>query len=79
METRRDQMLDPYRAMLEAWKVRDADGFAAAFMADGSSVGFDGSPMNGQEEIAAFHGRPHLVDEMTTELMEAMRRGHIVF
>jgi uncharacterized protein (TIGR02246 family) len=47
----RDRVLDLYRQLLEAWNKRDADGFAATFAEDGSSVGFDGSPMNGRTEI----------------------------
>lgn len=42
-----------YTQLLDAWNRRDADAFAALFTADGSSVGFDGSPMNGREEIAS--------------------------
>lgn len=42
-----------YHRLLDAWNRRDADAFAALFTADGSSVGFDGSQMNGSEEIAA--------------------------
>jgi uncharacterized protein (TIGR02246 family) len=49
----RDRALDLYRQLLEAWNTRDADGFAAAFAEDDSSVGFDGSPMNGRTEIAS--------------------------
>ena len=42
-----------YRRLLEAWNQRNADAFAALFTADGSSVGFDGSPLNGRDEIAS--------------------------
>jgi len=42
-----------YTQLLEAWNQRNADEFAALFAEDGSSVGFDGSPMNGRAEIAA--------------------------
>lgn len=45
--------IDVYRQLLEAWNRRDADAFAGAFTADGSSVGFDGSAMNGRTEIAS--------------------------
>jgi uncharacterized protein (TIGR02246 family) len=41
-----------YRNLLEAWNHRDADAFASMFTADGSTVGFDGSQMNGRVEIA---------------------------
>jgi uncharacterized protein (TIGR02246 family) len=42
-----------YTQLLEAWNKRNADEFAALFAPDGSSVGFDGSPMNGRAEIGA--------------------------
>ena len=42
-----------YVQLLNAWNRRSAHDFAALFTADGSSVGFDGSPMNGRAEIAS--------------------------
>jgi len=48
-----DRVLSVYRRILEAWNRRNADEFAAAFTLDGNVVGFDGSPLNGQAEIAA--------------------------
>jgi uncharacterized protein (TIGR02246 family) len=42
-----------YYHLLERWNDRDAAGFAALFTPDASVVGFDGSTMNGQAEIAA--------------------------
>jgi uncharacterized protein (TIGR02246 family) len=42
-----------YTRLLEAWNRRSADDFAALFDVDGSAVGFDGSLMNGRDEIAA--------------------------
>ncbi len=42
---------DLYRQLLEAWNNQDAHAFAATFADDGSSVGYDGSPMNGVAEI----------------------------
>lgn len=45
-----------YTQLLDAWNRRDANAFAALFTADGSSVGFDGSQMNGREEIASTLG-----------------------
>lgn len=40
-----------YYALLESWNRRDAAAYAALFAEDGSVVGFDGSQMNGREEI----------------------------
>ena len=42
-----------YERLLEAWNARDAAAFAELFSDDGSAVGFDGSPMNGAEQIAS--------------------------
>ena len=41
-----------YRRLLEAWNQRDASAYAALFAADGYVVGFDGSQMEGQAQIA---------------------------
>lgn len=46
-----------YRQLLDSWNRRDASGFAELFEDDGNSIGFDGSPMNGREEIAATLGQ----------------------
>jgi uncharacterized protein (TIGR02246 family) len=53
MGEERQQVLSIYERLLEAWNRRDPDAFASLFGETGSSVGFDGSPMNGQTEIAA--------------------------
>jgi uncharacterized protein (TIGR02246 family) len=42
-----------YTRLLEAWNRRDAPAFAALFTVDGAAVGFDGSQMNGRDEIAS--------------------------
>src|SRR5689334_15640154 len=42
---------DLYRQLLEGWNNQDAHAFAATFAEDGSSIGYDGSPMNGVAEI----------------------------
>lgn len=42
-----------YRQLLDGWNRRSADAFAATFTPDGVSIGFDGSQMSGQAEIAA--------------------------
>ena len=51
MDTARRSVVDVYRRLLEAWNRRDADAFATLFTSDGSAVGFDGSQMNGRNEI----------------------------
>jgi uncharacterized protein (TIGR02246 family) len=47
------QALALYERLLRAWNDHDADAFGAVFADDGSSVGFDGSTMNGRQEIVA--------------------------
>lgn len=59
----RESVLSLYRRLLEAWNRRSAEEFAAAFAEDGHAVGFDGSPLDGQAEIAStlrgiFAGHP---------------------
>ena len=41
-----------YTRLLEAWNRRSAADFAALFDTEGTAVGFDGSEMNGRDEIA---------------------------
>jgi uncharacterized protein (TIGR02246 family) len=41
-----------YRQVLESWNRRDASAFAMLFDDEGHSIGFDGSPITGREEIA---------------------------
>jgi uncharacterized protein (TIGR02246 family) len=52
-EAARVESLTLYQQLLEAWNARDAAVFAVVFSDDGSVVGFDGSTMNGREEIAS--------------------------
>jgi len=42
-----------YTRLLDAWNRRDARGFAAQFADDGSTVGYDGSQLDGRTAIAA--------------------------
>ena len=46
-----------YTRLLESWNRRDAGGFAAQFAGHGTSVGFDGSPLEGRGAIATELGR----------------------
>src|SRR5262245_34324029 len=45
-----------YKELLDAWNAHDANAFAALFTESGSVVGFDGSAMNGREQIASTLG-----------------------
>ena len=42
-----------YQQLLDSWNKRRADSFAALFAVDGYSIGFDGSQLIGQGEIAS--------------------------
>jgi uncharacterized protein (TIGR02246 family) len=42
-----------YAAVLRCWNQRDAGGFARLFGRNANLVGFDGSPVDGQESIEA--------------------------
>jgi uncharacterized protein (TIGR02246 family) len=53
----RDAAVACYTGLLEAWNARDAGRFAACFEADATVIGFDGSLMEGREEIAREIGR----------------------
>lgn len=46
-----------YALLLDSWNRRDASAFAALFDDEGQSIGFDGSPMSGRDEIAATLGQ----------------------
>src|SRR5690242_21467116 len=46
-----------YAQLLDSWNRRDASAFAALFDDEGQSIGFDGSPMSGRDEIAATLGQ----------------------
>ena len=52
-DVRRTQALELYERLLRAWNDQNADAFGNVFAEDASAVGFDGSTMNGRQEIAA--------------------------
>ena len=54
--TDEDSVRALHEQLLAAWNRRDAAGFAALFTQDGYVVGFDGSQMEGREQIAAEIG-----------------------
>lgn len=47
----RDAVVGLFAGLLEAWNTRDAAAFADQFTGSGSSVGFDGSQMDGRDAI----------------------------
>jgi uncharacterized protein (TIGR02246 family) len=48
---RRNAAVAHYEQLLRAWNDQNADTFGALFAQDGNAVGFDGSTMNGRQEI----------------------------
>jgi uncharacterized protein (TIGR02246 family) len=44
-----------YRQILSSWNRRNADAIAELFDEDGVAIGFDGSELDGREQIAAIH------------------------
>jgi uncharacterized protein (TIGR02246 family) len=46
-----DEMRAIYRGLLDAWNGQDAAGFAAPFLDDGLTIGFDGSRHKGRDTI----------------------------
>jgi uncharacterized protein (TIGR02246 family) len=61
-----------YRRLLDCWNERDASAFAACFTDDGCSIGFDGSQMAGQPEIAATLGQI-FADHVTARYISKVR------
>ena len=47
----RDRVVDVYKRLLQAWNDQDAVAFGSACHEDANVVGFDGSQMNGRQEI----------------------------
>jgi uncharacterized protein (TIGR02246 family) len=53
IEPRPDDVEALYFSLLQRWNDQDAAGMAALFVADGHVVGFDGSELDGRQEIDA--------------------------
>ena len=51
-----EQAISLYRQLIGAWNRRSAADFAALFSEGGNTVGFDGSPLDGQAAIASILG-----------------------
>jgi uncharacterized protein (TIGR02246 family) len=61
-----------YAQLLDSWNRRDASAFAALFDDEGQSIGFDGSPMSGRDEIAATLGQI-FADHVTARYVARVR------
>jgi uncharacterized protein (TIGR02246 family) len=46
-----------YEKLMAAWNKRDASAFAALFTLDANLIGFDGSQVNGRNEIQSHLGK----------------------
>jgi uncharacterized protein (TIGR02246 family) len=51
-----EQVTQLYQQMLDRWNQRDAVGMGALHTVDANVIGFDGSQMNGREEVATVLG-----------------------
>lgn len=63
---------DLYARLLGAWNAQDGDAFAACFAPDGTSIGFDGSTIEGQAEIRT-HLRTIFADHQTGRYVVKVR------
>jgi uncharacterized protein (TIGR02246 family) len=61
-----------YRQLLDGWNKRDAGAFATPFAEDGEVIGFDGSQMSGQVEIASTLQRI-FADHVTASYVSKVR------
>jgi uncharacterized protein (TIGR02246 family) len=61
-----------YLALLTAWNNKDAAAMAACFAPDGGVVGFDGSQVDGRENIEAHLG-PIFADHPTAAFVALVR------
>src|SRR5882672_1226261 len=61
-----------YLELLTAWNSKDAAAMAACFAADGGMVGFDGSQVDGRENIEA-HLAPIFADHPTAAFVAIVR------
>ena len=51
LELTPEDVVDLYTRVIEGWNARDARAFAEPFAANGSTVGYDGSQMDGRSTI----------------------------
>lgn len=61
-----------YEALLDGWNKRNAHGIAGLFAEDGNLVGFDGSMLNGRDEIES-HIRQIFADHPTPAYVTKVR------
>ncbi len=61
-----------YQQLLHGWNQQNADAFATSFAEHGEVIGFDGSQMSGQTEIAATLGQI-FADHVTAPYVSKVR------
>lgn len=66
-----------YRTLIERWNQHDAEGFAACFVDDGTSIGFDGSTVTGRDSIAS-HLSEIFADHETAAYVAVVRDVRVV-
>ena len=66
-----------YQHLLDSWNRRNADAFASSFAEDGYVIGFDGSQMAGQAEIASTL-RQIFADHLTGTYVSKVREVRIL-
>jgi uncharacterized protein (TIGR02246 family) len=66
-----------YQQLLDSWNRRNADAFAASFAEDGHVIGFDGSQMSGQAEIASTL-RQIFADHLTGTYVSKVREVRLL-
>jgi uncharacterized protein (TIGR02246 family) len=66
-----------YQHVLDGWNTRNAEAFAAPFDEDSEVIGFDGSQMVGQEEIASTLGRI-FADHLTAPYVSKVKQVRLL-
>ena len=66
-----------YENLLKCWDSKDAKGFAALFAEDGSIVGFDGTQMNGRNNIESHLAEIFGMHETATYLYKIQEAREI--
>lgn len=66
-----------YQQLLDGWNQRNADAFAMLFAEHGEVIGFDGSQMTGQGEIASTL-QQIFADHITAPYVSKVRSVHLL-
>jgi len=66
-----------HRGLIEAWDAQDADAYAELFAVDGTLVGFDGSAVDGRDEVRSHLGGI-FADHATGSYVVAVRDARLI-